>query len=54
MTMTEYPVEDAVEQQAPVVPDDDEVVTSPPSQEADPADAYEQELAVPLDEDEWR
>ncbi len=55
--MTEYPVEDAVEQQAPVLPDDDdtaEVVTARESPEVDPADAYEQELVVPLDEDEWR
>ena len=54
MTMSEYPVEDAVEQRAPVLPDDDDIITAPAHPEADPADAYEQEISVPLDEEEWR
>ena len=52
--MSEFPVEDAVEQQAPVVPEEDDTPPESLREDVDPADAYEQERAVPLDEDEWR
>lgn len=52
--MSDFPVEDAVEQQVPVVPDDDEDIHPAHADDVDPADAYEQDRAVPVDEDEWR
>jgi hypothetical protein len=61
----ESPVEDAVEQRAAVLPDDETDVDEAdvevagrrwdgPRWEADPADAQEQDAEVPIDEDEWR
>jgi hypothetical protein len=52
--MTEFPVEDAVEQQLPVLPEDDDPWPVQHGEEVDPADAYEQDRLVPVDEDEWR
>ncbi len=52
--MSDFPVEDAVEQRAPVVPEDDDGPPEAVRDDVDPADAYEQERVVPLDEDEWR
>jgi hypothetical protein len=56
----ESPVEDVAEQQTDVIPDDDsDRLGSSPSAagiawDADPADAQEQDVEVPIDEDEWR
>lgn len=57
--MTEFPAEDAAEQQAELVPDEDGEEgfaggAGGHGDEVDPADAAEQEVEVPLDEDEWR
>ena len=58
-TPFESPAEDVVEQRTDVRPDeiDQEAVGGRwdgPRWEADPADAQEQEVEVPIDEDEWR
>jgi hypothetical protein len=52
--MTEFPLDDAVEQQVPVVPEDDGPRPAYHGDDVDPADAYEQDRLVPVDEDEWR
>jgi len=57
--MTEFPAEDAAEQQAELVPDEDGEQgfaggAGGHGDEVDPADAAEQDVEVPLDEDEWR
>jgi len=52
--MTDFPVEDAAEQRLAVVADDDEDEVRTHAEDVDPADAYEQDRAVPVDEDEWR
>jgi hypothetical protein len=58
-TPFESPVEDVVEQRTEVRPDetDSESVGGfwdGPGWDADPADAQEQDVEVPIDEDEWR
>ncbi len=52
--MAELPVEDALEQQVPVVPDEDDLQLSSHGEDVDPGDAYAQDRLVPVDEDEWR
>lgn len=52
--MSDFPVEDAVDQRLPVTPDDDEEALPTHADDVDPAEAYEQDRAVPVDEDEWR
>jgi pyruvate/2-oxoglutarate dehydrogenase complex dihydrolipoamide dehydrogenase (E3) component len=52
--MAEFPVEDVVEQQLPVLPEDDDQQVSAHGEDVDPAEAYEQDRVVPVDEDEWR
>jgi hypothetical protein len=57
--MSEFPIEDAVEQATEVGGEEDtdypEVIgPREHSVEVDPVDAAEQELEVPVDEDEWR
>lgn len=55
-TRWESPAEDAAEQDAPVAPDEPERPRPARLErlEVDPADAWEQEEEVPLDEDERR
>ena len=56
----ESPVEDLAEQQSAVVPDDNEESSHGTPEwtqvawDANPADAQEQGVEVPFDEDEWR
>ena len=52
-TPDDVPVADALEQQAPAAPGEERVERDLPV-EADPADAAEQSVVVPLDEDEGR
>ena len=52
--MTEIPVEDAIEQRLTAVPEDDDSVPPSHGEDVDPAEAYEQDRVVPVDEDEWR
>lgn len=51
--MTEFPAEDALEQQTPVLPDDSDVEPLAHGDDVDPAEAYEQDRIVPMDDDEW-
>jgi hypothetical protein len=58
-TPWESPAEDVAEQRAEVLPGADEPRTATPAVTAlrwdvDPADAAEQEVEVPIDEEEWR
>ena len=51
--MTDFPVEDAVEQQTPVLPEEPGVEPQSHGDDVDPAEAYEADRIVPVDEDEW-
>lgn len=52
--MTDLPIEDALEQQMPVLPVDDGAAEPPAhGDDVDPAEAYEEDRVVPIDEDEW-
>jgi hypothetical protein len=58
-TPFESPVEDVVEQRTEVRPDETDGESVGGSRDglgwdADPADAQEQDVEVPIDEDEWR
>ncbi len=54
-TPIESPAEDVVEQRAEVLPDVDSALRRPSvAWDVDPADAQEQAVEVPIDEDEWR
>jgi hypothetical protein len=54
-TSWESPQEDVAEQRAEVGPRDDQVTPSNRTRwDVDPADAAEQDIEVPIDEDEWR
>lgn len=53
--MTDFPVEDVLEQQTPVLPEDAEADPELPEHgdDVDPAEAYEEDRVVPVDDDEW-
>lgn len=55
--MTDFPVEDALEQQIPARPDDSaddgDGEPSAHGDDVDPAEAYEADRVVPVDDDEW-
>jgi hypothetical protein len=54
-TPWESPAEDVAEQRAEVAPDEIRVtVPRRDTWDVDPADAAEQDIEVPIDEDEWR
>jgi hypothetical protein len=54
-TPLESSAEDVAEQRTEVLPDEAASgITDRVSLEVDPADAQEQDVEVPLDEDEWR
>ncbi len=51
--MTEFPAEDAFDQQTPVRPDDTDVEPQDHGHDVDPSEAYEADRVVPVDDDEW-
>jgi len=53
-TPFESPAEDVAEQRIEVVRDPGPDAPREVGWEADPADAHEQDVEVPIDEDEWR
>jgi hypothetical protein len=60
-TPIESPVEDVAEQRTEVLPDEESTSAAEAlarwggaGWESDPADAQEQDVEVPIDEDEWR
>lgn len=52
--MSDFPVEDALEQHAPLLPEDN-ANPEPPDHgdDVDPAEAYGEDRVVPVDDDEW-
>ncbi len=52
--MTEFPLEDALEQETPVLPEENYPLAANHGDDVDPAEAYVEDRPVPVDEDEWR